>query len=100
MYLAFFALFWFLVCVHVCVFVCYFVFVSVCLILLLSFVCFSFFCFLVVFFGFVFLNPFYCHDTWLVRSWFPEEEMDLSLWGGSIESRALVCDRTPDPREY
>ena len=54
------------------------------------------FLFLLVFFSL--FNPLYCHDTWLVRSWFPKS--GPSLWDGSAESRTLDHQRMPDSREY
>ena len=73
LYLIFLGLFWSPLCVCVCL--CSFVFVSTYLILLLPFVCFFFWLFFSLF------NPLYCHDTWLMRSWFP--------WSPSLQADSL-----------
>ena len=87
--LAHFGLFWF-VCVDVCECMC------VPLVLFL-FVWFCFFHLSGVLF--VCFNPLYCHknDLWV---FVPQPEFRPEPLGGSIESRTLDCQRTPDPRDY
>ena len=67
-----------------CVCLCSFVFVSTYLILLLPFVCFFFWLFFSLF------NPLYCHDTWLMRSWFP--------WSPSLQADSLPSKPPGNPQ--
>ena len=96
LYFVFFGSVLVLVCVCVCV--CSFVFVSVYFYLspfsftmCLGFI-FSFFVFLCICFC-VFLNLLYYHDKELVGSWFGNQKLGLSLWGGSTKSRTLDHQR-------
>ena len=84
-----------LVCVCVCVPLSLFLFISICLLFLLpcAWVSFFLFLFFLCICFCVFLNLLYYHDKELVGSWFGNQKLGLSLWGGSTESRTLDHQR-------